>query len=101
MTAIYVILISIVTDMVPYFSVLELKFIDIFSHTAVKKKKKSRFMSSSDSNPEPSQASKSPLISGLEPKKESRITANNGLNMTHNDNSSGESNPHNATSILT
>jgi hypothetical protein len=47
-TAIYVILYSIVTDMVPYFSVLELKFIEIFSHNAANKKKK-RLTSSLDS----------------------------------------------------
>jgi len=31
--AIYVIVINIVTDMVPYFSILELKFIEIYSST--------------------------------------------------------------------
>lgn len=31
LSAIYVVLINIVTDMVPYFSILELKFIDIFT----------------------------------------------------------------------
>lgn len=38
-SAIYVILINIVTDMVPYFSILELKFIEIFSVSALIKNK--------------------------------------------------------------
>lgn len=63
MTAIYVIIYSIVTDMVPYFSVLELKFIEIFSHNTAKKKK--RITSSVDSVPDGSLSNKSPLISGI------------------------------------
>ncbi len=39
-SAIYVILINIVTDMAPYFSILEIKFIEIFSVSALSIKKR-------------------------------------------------------------
>jgi hypothetical protein len=39
LSAIYVIVINIVTDMVPYFSILELKFIDIFTTTDVRNRR--------------------------------------------------------------
>lgn len=61
MEAIYLILYSIVTDMVPYFSVMELKFIEIFTHTTFNKTKQ-RVTSESESNRE---SNMSPLISGI------------------------------------
>ena len=101
LSAIYVILINIVTDMVPYFSILELKFIEIFSVSSPLGKKQRHNLSSPDSN-EISSISRSPLVSGtprLPHDDNALISGSNYIkpvvclqNVTSNNDSSGDSN---------